>query len=118
VRSICPHCEETFTLEGEDFENLGFSLPADFSNNSINLKKGKGCRHCRDTGYRGREGIFEVLTMSDEIKKHINTQKSSDIIKQTAQKQGMKLLRENAVTKVLKGKTTYNEVLRCISQED
>jgi general secretion pathway protein E len=118
VRSICPHCEETFTLEGEDFENLGFSLPADFDNNTINLKKGKGCRHCRDTGYRGREGIFEVLTMSDEIKKHINTQKSSDIIKQTAQKQGMKLLRENAVTKVLKGKTTYNEVLRCISQED
>ena len=118
VRSICPNCEETFTLEGEDFENLGFSLPADFSNNSINLKKGKGCRHCRDTGYRGREGIFEVLTMSDEIKKHINTQKSSDIIKQTAQKQGMKLLRENAVTKILKGKTTYNEVLRCISQED
>ena len=118
VRSICPHCEETFTLEGEDFENLGFSLPADFSNNSIDLKKGKGCRHCRDTGYRGREGIFEVLTLSDEIKKHINTQKSSDIIKQTAQKQGMKLLRENAVTKILKGKTNYNEVLRCISQED
>ena len=118
VRSICPHCEETFTLEGEDFENLGFSLPADFSNNSINLKKGKGCRHCRDTGYRGREGIFEVLSITDEIKKHINTQKSSDIIKQTAQKQGMKLLRENAVTKILKGKTTYNEVLRCISQED
>ena len=118
VRSICPSCEENFTLEGEDFENLGFSLPDDFSNNSIDLKKGKGCRHCRDTGYRGREGIFEVLTMSDEIIKHINTQKSSDIIKQTAQKQGMKLLRENAVTKVLKGKTTYNEVLRCISQED
>ena len=118
VRSICPHCEETFTLEGEDFENLGFSLPDDFDNNTINLKKGKGCRHCRDTGYRGREGIFEVLTLSDEIKKHINTQKSSDIIKQTAQKQGMKMLRENAVTKILKGKTTYNEVLRCISQED
>ena len=118
VRSICPHCEETFTLEGEDFENLGFSLTDDFDNNTITLKKGKGCRHCRDTGYRGREGIFEVLTMSDEIKKHINTQKSSDIIKQTAQKQGMKMLIENAVTKILKGKTTYNEVLRCISQED
>lgn len=118
VRSICPHCEETFTLEREDLENIGFPLPADFSNNTVNLKKGKGCRHCRDTGYRGREGIFEVLTISDEIKKHINTQKSSDIIKETAKKQGMKLLRENAVTKVLKGKTTYNEVLRCISQED
>jgi len=118
VRSICPKCEETFTLEGEDFENLGFSLPDDLSNNTINLKKGKGCRHCRNTGYRGREGIFEVLTMSDEIKNHINTQKSSDIIKQTAKKQGMKLLRENAITKILKGKTTYNEVLRCISQED
>ncbi len=118
VRSICPHCEETFTLTGEDFETLGFSLPADIRNKPINLKKGKGCRHCRDTGYRGREGIFEVLSITDEIKNHINTQKSSDIIKQTAQKQGMKLLRENAVTKILKGKTTYNEVLRCISQED
>lgn len=118
VRSICPHCEETFILEREDFENLGFSLPADFSNTTINLKKGKGCRHCRDTGYRGREGIFEVLNITDEVKKHINTHKSSDIIKETAQKQGMKLLRENAVTKILKGKTTYNEVLRCISQED
>ncbi len=59
-----------------------------------------------------------MLNITDEVKKHINTQKSSDIIKETAQKQGMKLLRENAVTKILKGKTTYNEVLRCISQED
>jgi len=118
VRSICPNCEETFTLEGKDFEDLGFSLPADFKSNTINLKKGKGCRHCRDTGYRGREGIFEVLTISTEIKKLINTQKSSDVIKETAKKQGMKLLSENAVTKILKGKTTHNEVLRCISQED
>ncbi len=118
VRKICPHCEEIFTLEREDLKNLGFTLPDKTEKNAINLKKGKGCRHCRETGYRGREGIFEVLNVTEEIKQHINLKEPPSTIKKTAQKQGMLLLRENAVTKILKGKTTYNEVLRCISQED
>lgn len=118
VRTICPQCEESFNLDKEDLENLGFVFSDPLPRNNVLLKKGKGCRHCRRTGYLGREGVFEVLNVTEEIKKLINQRESSDTIRKTAQRQGMKLLRENAVTKILKGRTTYNEVLRCISQEN
>jgi general secretion pathway protein E len=118
VRTLCPHCEETFSLSRQDLSNLGLDLPADSREDNINLKKGKGCRHCRSTGYMGREGVFEVLCVTDEIRRLINRKESSDVIRKMAQKQGMKYLRENAIAKILKGRTTYNEVLRCISQGD
>ena len=101
-----------------DLENLGLDLPVDSQSDVLQVKRGKGCRRCRSTGYMGREGVFEVLSVTDEIKKLINRRESSDVIKKAAHRQGMKLLRENALAKTSKGRTTYNEVLRCISQED
>jgi general secretion pathway protein E len=118
VRTICPHCEETFSLARADLENLGLELPFDSQADVIQMKRGEGCRQCRSTGYLGREAVFEVLSVTDEIKKLINQKESSDVIKKVAHKQGMKLLKENALVKIAKGRTTYNEVLRCISQED
>jgi general secretion pathway protein E len=77
-----------------------------------------GCRQCRTTGYQGREGVFEVLRMTEEIKKLVNEGAPAEVIKKTACRQGMRPLRDNAAAKILKGRTTYTEVLRCISQED
>lgn len=118
VRTICPRCEETFSLGRDDFMDLGMELPPEFQNDVIEMKRGKGCLHCRSTGFIGREGVFEVLRVTDEIKKLIIQKEPSDEIKKAGHAQGMKLLRENSVLKILKGRTTYTEVLRCISQED
>jgi len=118
VRTICPHCQEVFDLSRDDFESLGLALPADFQAASVDLKRGRGCRQCRSTGYLGREGVFEVLRVTEEIRGMINRTEPSAAIKRMACMQGMRPLKENAVIKILKGKTTYNEVLRCISQED
>jgi general secretion pathway protein E len=118
VRIICPHCQEAFVLLREDFVSLGLDLPADFQAASVELKKGQGCRQCRATGYLGREAVFEVLRITEEIRAMINHKESSEAIKKMACTQGMRPLKENAVIKILKGKTTYNEVLRCISQDD
>ncbi|MEI6125966.1 MAG: ATPase, T2SS/T4P/T4SS family [Pseudomonadota bacterium] len=117
VRTICPRCEETFSLARDDFMDLGIELPPEFQNDVIEMKRGKGCLQCRATGFIGREGVFEVLRVTDEIKKLIIRKVPSDEIKKVGHAQGMKLLRENSVIKILKGRTTYTEVLRCISQE-
>jgi general secretion pathway protein E len=118
VRIICPHCQESFTLTGTDLKRLGIGLSDDSEAETVELKRGAGCRQCRTTGYLGREGVFEVLRMSEEIKKLINERAPADVIKKTACRQGMRPLRDNATVKILKGRTTYTEVLRCISQED
>jgi len=118
VRIICPHCQEIFTLAGSDLNRLGIGLPEDNQDETVELKRGAGCRQCRNTGYMGREGVFEVLRMTEEIKKLITGRADAGVIKKTAGRQGMKPLRDNAIAKILKGSTTYTEVLRCISQED
>jgi general secretion pathway protein E len=117
VRTICPHCSETVPLARDEIAALGISLPEPHGG-SMEIKHGRGCIKCRQTGYIGREGVFEVLRITDEIKKLINTKEPSDVIKKAGHAQGMKLLIENAAAKIIRGRTTYSEVLRCISHED
>ena len=83
----------------------------------VELKRGKGCINCRNTGYWGRSGVFEVLTITPPVKKQISQKVDSDAIKKKASEDGMTTLRENAIKKMLKGTTTYQEVLR-ITAED
>ncbi len=118
VRTICPHCQETVVLAREDFTKLGFIMSSDYLSDTVEVKRGQGCRHCRSTGFLGRQGVFEVLRVTEDIKEQINCRESTDAIRKIAQKQGMKLLKENALAAILKGRTTFNEVLRCISQEN
>jgi general secretion pathway protein E len=117
VRTVCPHCQETFSLSRNDLIGFGLDMPAGEKTDVIQMKRGKGCRHCRHTGYLGREGTYEVLSVSDEIKELINQRASSDTIIKSGKKQGLTLLKENAILKMLKGITTYSEVLRCICGE-
>jgi len=76
------------------------------------LKRGNGCIKCRGTGYLGRVGIFEVLSVTERIKDIIAQGGSADMIRQAACNEGMVTLRENAVKKMLDGETTYQEVIR------
>jgi type II secretory ATPase GspE/PulE/Tfp pilus assembly ATPase PilB-like protein len=72
---------------------------------------------CRQSGYLGRHGVFEVLPVTDDIRKLIEQKEPAEAIKKSACQGGMKPLRENAIAKLLKGITTYHEVLRCTAKE-
>ena len=109
VRKICPHCREPFEIEAEDLAGEGLDLGR---RGRLTLHRGRGCLKCRSTGYLGRSGIYEVLPVSEAIKRHIQPECDTEVLKDTARKEGMITLRENAVQKLLKGKTTYQEVLR------
>ncbi len=109
VREICPHCKESFEMEAEELAALGLDLGR---KGGVTLYQGKGCLKCRGTGYLGRSGIFEVLPVSDAIRRHIKPECDTETLRDTARKEGMATMRENALRKLLQGRTTYQEVLR------
>jgi len=109
VRTICKNCLESFTMEAAELRNLGIET-GDMG--LVELKRGKGCIQCRGTGYRGRSGIFEVLPFTESIKRIVTPKTDVEMLRAKAREEGMVTLRENAVIKLLEGKTTYEEVLR------
>ena len=74
--------------------------------------QGKGCKTCRNSGYKGRTGIFEILVVNNEIRDLILKKTPDAEIKQAAIKAGMKTLREDGIKKALDGVTTIDEVMR------
>jgi general secretion pathway protein E len=109
VRKICPHCKEFFDMDASELEDLGLEVP---TRGRITLQRGKGCLKCRGTGYYGRSGIFEVLPFTDSMKKVTTSEAHLSAVTAQAIAEGMVTLRENAIMKLLEGKTTYQEVLR------
>jgi len=111
VRVICPRCSEEYTPEKEIFKNLklNFELP-DLAN--IKLHRGKGCDYCKNTGYRGRIAIFEMVRINEDIRDLILKKTSSNEIKKVAIQHGMKTLLDSGVAKALAGITTIDEVFR------
>jgi type II secretory ATPase GspE/PulE/Tfp pilus assembly ATPase PilB-like protein len=76
------------------------------------FKRGKGCLHCRETGYSGRIGIFEVLAMSEKIRRLVSTEAGSGEIFKAAREEGLRTLKEAAIEKVFRGVTTLTEMVR------
>jgi general secretion pathway protein E len=109
VRNICPHCKEEFEIDAQELTTLGLDTGRD---GSVALSRGRGCLKCRGTGYLGRSGIFEVLPVTETIKGCITGEMDTEKVREMARREGMITLRENAVKKLLEGKTTYQEVLR------
>ncbi|MGI6656052.1 MAG: GspE/PulE family protein [Desulfobulbus sp.] len=108
VRRICPHCAERYPADPAALRKLGF--PA--GQEPIELTRGKGCLQCRNTGYLGRMGIFEVFPLSEQLKKLIAARANGSELRQVAVREGMTTLREDAWRKVLAGETTVEEALR------
>ncbi|MBI5399178.1 type II/IV secretion system protein [Candidatus Saganbacteria bacterium] len=107
VRTICEYCKETYKAPKELVDRLGLPINKDYQ-----FYHGKGCVHCKNSGYKGRMGIYEILTITNEIR-DLAVKKISDVqIKDAAIKSGMKTLREDGIAKALEGKTTIEEVLR------
>ncbi len=105
VRVICKECKQKYTPPDELSKELRIKEKFDFY-------KGKGCSLCKGSGYSGRLGIYELLLMSEEVKKLIIARASTDQIRELARKEGMRILREDGIDKVKKGITTIEEVLR------
>ena len=106
VRTICKHCKDAYDPDPE-------SLPKDLQlEPGQKLYRGVGCRECRQIGYRGRAGIYELLMMNDDIRELIVQRTSSGRIQAEAIRHGLRLLREDGFDKVKQGVTTPEEVLR------
>jgi len=106
VKMICPRCMVEFEPPATALQRLGFSGVG-----GVTFYKGKGCDHCRGTGYRGRSGIFELMTVTDEIRDLILKERPAHEIEQLAMSQGMVSLRQDAIQKVTQGVTTIEEAL-------
>jgi general secretion pathway protein E len=109
VRVICSHCAEEYFPGAE--EALALGVPIE-ELSGRGLRRGKGCLHCRQTGYSGRDGIFEILPLTDSIRRLVSEHADSPRLFDAARKSGMRTLRESAVAKVLEGRTTVSEMVR------
>jgi general secretion pathway protein E len=109
VRENCTHCIEEYAPTAE--EGAALRIPLD-KLAPYRFKKGKGCLHCRETGYMGRTGIYEVLAMTEKIRRLVTTQAGSLEIFKAAREEGLRTLKEAAIEKVFRGTTTVTEVVR------
>lgn len=113
VRLICNHCKTGYLPTQEVIEDIKSILGNLFpQQKEIKLYKGEGCSECGTTGYKGRIGIFEVLTMSEAISKMIMERTPASKIGSQAIQEGMITLKQDGILKVLEGITTIEEVLR------
>ncbi|MGM0394614.1 MAG: type II secretion system ATPase GspE [Thermodesulfobacteriota bacterium] len=113
VRILCPHCRRPYILTPEDVKTMhinGSDLVG------IQVFKPRGCTHCFDTGYLGRQAIFEVLELDDEIRQLILQTSETGKIREMAIHKGMITLRSDGMAKVLQGVTSIREVFR-VTQE-
>jgi len=104
VRKICPKCKEAFDPPAKLLEELELAPGTKFY-------RGKGCERCRNSGYTGRIGIFEVLKMNDRIRELVVTRPPTSAIRALAREYGMKTLWEDGIFKVTTGVTTIEEVM-------
>ncbi|HBL17653.1 MAG: hypothetical protein A2X36_06360 [Elusimicrobia bacterium GWA2_69_24] len=113
VRGICKECRETYEVDEEWLVKFGIPKhQMQVANGKVALARGKGCENCTGTGYRGRQGLYEVLEVTDPIRELIMDRAPIAKIKEQARKQGMLNLRACAIRKVLSGGTTVEEMIR------
>ena len=108
VRRICEDCKEEHNPTPEELKMVGL----DPNRIKGSLYRGKGCTECRNTGYKGRLAIFEMIPMARNLRKLVYENANEDDIRQTALKNGMVTLRKAGITRVLDGTTSIEEVMR------
>ena len=106
IRRLCKACKQPYVPEPRD-------LPEDFPEAAgQTLYKAVGCRQCRESGYSGRAGVYELLVTDKEIRRLCTAGASSGTIREHALKAGMQTLRQSGYGRVLRGETTLEEVQR------
>ncbi|WP_010583124.1 GspE/PulE family protein [Schlesneria paludicola] len=115
VRKVCVECSHDDTMTQEQLEQLGIARN---SLKTINYQRGKSCPACRQTGYRGRLAICELLVVQDSIRKKIQERGSASEIRDAAMQGGMQLLLQDGLEKIMSGVTTPEEVARVTVRAD
>lgn len=110
LRKICPECKESYYPTPSVHKS--FQIRED-----VLLYRGKGCPACKYKGYRGRTGVYEVLVLDDELRELINNRAPSEVLKKKAHEKGMRVMRDDAIMKVLFGTTTLEEALTVVQEE-
>ena len=115
VRKLCPKCKEAYTISREELLKILPDLPVDeYPQQEYTLYRPKGCITCNNTGYKGREAVFEFLTVTEEMKRLILDRATVAEVKELAVKQGMHTLKDEGIYKVMHGRTSLEELMRVI----
>jgi len=110
ARRICPNCKESYKPPAEALARVGFRT----TDEEVMFYRGRGCEHCNHSGYHGRTGIFELMSMNDEIRELVVNRAPLADVNEAAIANGMVTLRQDGFRKVVDGVTTIEEVMRVI----
>jgi type II secretory ATPase GspE/PulE/Tfp pilus assembly ATPase PilB-like protein len=112
VKIICPKCKEQVVPPAHILDKFKLEME-NIKVTENKFYRGKGCSHCMKSGFKGREGVFELLTISgDKMKDTITSGFQTALLRKTAQEQGFRTMKETGLIKALKGVTTLEEVLQ------
>ncbi len=125
VKRLCSHCKESFdpgneikALITEEINALAPHVRKDIKNPSpFKIYRAKGCRKCGESGFEGRIGIFEVISMTKQLAEVIMHEPSEEAIRKETSRQGMITLKQDGIIKVLQGYTTIEEVLKSAEEK-
>jgi general secretion pathway protein E len=109
VRTLCPHCKEEHDISKQEWNDLVKPWKAP---KPEKIYRPVGCLECRNTGYLGRQGIYEVMPLSDSLSQLIDDRCDLLMLRKQAMKEGMRSLRLSGAQKIAAGLTTIEEVLR------
>ncbi len=109
LRTICPDCKVAYTPSAAVLEQVGLTAA---DTGGKDFYTGQGCSTCNDTGYKGRQGLFELLDMNDALRELVSQRAATVVLRQKAIEMGMKTLREDGLRNIFSGVTTIEEVLK------
>jgi general secretion pathway protein E len=112
VRTLCPHCKAPQPVQPDEAELWDMLVAPWKANRPAQLQRHTGCLECRMTGYSGRVGLYEILLMSPELRKHVTPSTDVARVREIGINEGMKPLRISGAMKIAAGITTIEEVLK------
>lgn len=114
VRKLCQTCREEYTMSKEEIETLAELVPEELLKQNKTVFRAKGCEKCNHTGYIKRQGIYEVLEVTEGIRELIKKRASADDLRAKAREEGMTTMLEDGFQKVAQGITSIEEILRVV----
>jgi general secretion pathway protein E len=117
VRGVCPNCAEDVLLTADQVAELGVRHPEEHAGKLL-ARRGVGCPRCRYTGFYGRTGIFEILSVNHRLRHLIAEGATPEVLARTARQDGLRTLREHAVLKVASGATSFEEAMRATADAE